>query len=95
MTSEEKTARQQAEKDRWAALPDRSNFVAWIFNEIICEYEPPIPRPEPNSMKIGLGIRTFWCGADNNWKDTPRRPFDEKHYKFDFIAWQWVEDVGS
>jgi hypothetical protein len=44
-------------------------------------------------MKIGLGVSTYWCGADNNWKDTPRKPFDEKYYRFDYIAWQWVEVV--
>jgi hypothetical protein len=50
---------------------------------------PPIPRPDADQTKIDAGIFTYWCGADNNWKDTPVRP--EGEYKFDFLAWQWVE----
>ena len=88
MTAEEKTDKQQAEKDRWAALPYRSNFTAWTFDETTCTMVPPIPRPEENQTKIDAGILTMWCGADNNWKDTPARP--EGEYKFDFIAWVWV-----
>ena len=45
--------------------------------------KPPIPRPEPVE-----GVLVLWCGADNNWKETPERP--EGQYKFDFLAWQWV-----
>jgi hypothetical protein len=37
---------------------------------------------------------TFWCGADNNWKDTPAKPVDENQYKFDYLAWQWVAVVN-
>jgi hypothetical protein len=83
MTAEENTAKHQVEKDRWAALPYRSNFTAWIFNENINRYEPPIPKPE---FVEGKDVR--WCGADNNWKEVPARP--EGEYKFDFIAWAWV-----
>jgi hypothetical protein len=54
---------------------------------------PPIPRPEPDQVKLDAGIKTFWCGADNNCKDTPVRP--EGEYKFDFIAWQWVPIVNE
>ena len=95
MTAEEKTAKQQTAITVFNNREQAENWSAWTFDEATCTMVPPIPRPEPNSMKIGLGIETVWSGADNNWKDTPRRPFDEKHYKFDFIAWQWVEDVGS
>jgi hypothetical protein len=51
--------------------------------------QPPIPRPAPDQEKLKQRILTVWCGADNNWKDTPVRP--EGNYKFDFFAWQWVE----
>ena len=88
MTAEEKTAKQQSVITAHNNREQAENWSAWTFDEATCTMVPPIPRPEPNSMKIELGIRTFWCGADNNWKDTPVRP--EGEYKFDFIAWQWV-----
>ena len=95
MTVEEKTAKQQSVITAFNNRDQAENWSAWTFDEATCTMVPPIPRPEPNSMKIGLGISTVWSGADNNWKDTPRRPFDEKQYKFDFIAWQWVELITS
>ena len=95
MTAEEKTATQQATIAAFNEREYASNWSAWTFDEATCTMVPPIPRPEPNSLKIGLGIMTVWCGADNNWKDTPRKPFDEKQYKFDFISWQWVELTAS
>jgi hypothetical protein len=55
---------------------------------------PPIPRPEPNQIKLEQGIYTVWCGADINWKDTPAKPVNDTQYKFDFLAWQWVEVVS-
>lgn len=86
MTTQEKTAKQQAVKDAWAARPQASNWSAWTFNENTCQYDPPIPRPDPVEGKL-----VFWCGADNNWKETPAYPQDEKQYQFDFFAWNWVE----
>ena len=83
MTAEEKVAKQQVAKDAWAVRPNAENFVAWVFNEDTCQFEPPIPRPEPVEGKI-----VFWCGADVNWKQAPARP--EGQYKFDFLAWDWV-----
>lgn len=86
MTDQEKSAKQQAVKDAWAAREQAQNWSAWIFNEAICAYEPPIPRPDPVEGKI-----IFWCGAENNWKEAPAYPQDGKNYKFDFFAWVWVE----
>ena len=62
MTADEITAKQQAEKDRWLALPNRENFSAWTFNEATCRYEPPIPRPE-GAFK--------WDGVTNSWIALP------------------------
>lgn len=90
MTSEEKTAKQQKVKDTFNSRPQAENWSAWVFDEETCTMQPPIPRPERNEEKIALGIATFWCGAENGWKDTPARPFDGNEYKFDFFAWQWV-----
>jgi uncharacterized protein YfaT (DUF1175 family) len=53
-------------------------------------YKPPISRPAPDQTKLDAGIFTVWCGAENNWKDTPVKPADENPYKFDFFIWQWV-----
>jgi hypothetical protein len=88
MTAEEKTAKQQAVITAFNNRDQASNWSAWTLDEVTCTMVPPIPRPEPDQTKIDAGIRTFWCGADANWKDTPVRP--EGEYKFDFIAWAWV-----
>ena len=90
MTDAEKTATQQAVKDAWAARPQSQNWSAWTFNETTCQYDPPIPRPVADQTKLGANIHTFWCGVENNWRDTPPHPMDDKPYKFDFIAWNWV-----
>ena len=89
MTTEEKTAAQQAVRDAFNNREQASNWSAWTLDEATNTMVPPIPRPEPNETKIAAGIMTFWCGADANWKDTPVKP--EGNYKFDFLAWTWVE----
>ena len=92
MTDDEKAVVNQAKislyKRTREESPQKENFTAWVFNEETIKYEPPIPRPEPDQTKLDLGIKTFWCGAENNWKDAPPRP--EGQYFFDFFAWQWV-----
>ena len=98
MTAEEKEAfkqkRIQAVKDAWALRFQAENWSAWVLNEETLEYEPPIPRPEPDQAKLDAGIRTFWCGAENNWKDTPVHPGDIDQYRFDFLAWEWIPLVN-
>ena len=86
MTAEEKAAKQQTVKDEFNSREQAENWSAWVFNEDTCQYDPPIPRPDPVEGKI-----VVWCGADNNWKETPPYPQDDKKYKFDFLAWSWVE----
>lgn len=89
MTLEEKTNKQQ-EYIKWFNNREQAeNWSAWTFDEAACTIIPPTPRPEPDQTKLDAGILTVWCGADNSWKDTPARP--EGQYKFDFLAWQWVE----
>lgn len=85
MTAEEIAAKQQAAKDAWAAREYAANWSAWVFNEETCQYDPPIPRPDPVD-----GVRIAWSGADNNWKEVPAQPQDGNQYKFDFLAWEWV-----
>ena len=89
LTVEEKLAKQQAVIQWFNNREQSENWSAWTLNENTCLMVPPIPRPEPDQTKLDAGILTVWCGADNNWKDTPVRP--EGQYKFDFFAWQWVE----
>lgn len=88
MTAEEKTAKQQAVITAFNAREQAENWSAWTFDEATCGMVPPIPHPERDQTKIDAGVFTFWCGAENNWKDTPARP--EGQYKFDFFAWEWV-----
>ena len=99
MTAEEREAKRQesiqAAQAMWAARPQAENWSTWVLNEETFAYEPPIPRPAPDQAKLDAGIRTFWCGADANWKDTPVKPVDENQYTFDFLAWQWVQVVDS
>lgn len=98
MTAEEKEAKKQAAiqvaQSTWAARPQAENWSAWVLNENTFQYEPPIPRPAADQTKLDAGIMTFWCGADNNWKDTPVKPVDDNQYRFDFLAWQWVAVVN-
>lgn len=94
LTAEEKTAKQQAVIDAFNAREQAENWSAWTLDEATCTFQPPIPRPEPDQAKLDAGIRTFWCGAKNNWKDTPAYPVDGSQYKFDFLAWQWVQVVN-
>ena len=92
MTTEEKTTKQQAVIDAFNAREQAENWSAWTLDEATCTMVPPIPRPEPDQTKLDAGIMTMWCGADNNWKDTPVHP--DGQYKFDFLAWQWVQVVN-
>jgi hypothetical protein len=88
MNTEEKTTKQQEIIAKFNQREYASNWSAWTFDETTYAMVPPIPRPEPDQAKLDAGIRTLWCGLDNNWKDTPVRP--EGEYKFDFFAWNWV-----
>jgi hypothetical protein len=89
MTDEEKAAKQQTVIDFFNSREQAQNWLSWTLDEATCTMQPPIPRPEPDEAKLAQHIMTFWCGADNNWKDTPVKP--EGNYKFDFFAWQWIE----
>lgn len=98
MTAEEIAAKKQETiqtvQELWASRPQAENWSAWVFNEETIKYEPPIPRPAPDQAKLDAGISTVWCGAENGWKDTPPKPVDDNQYKFDFLAWEWVQVVN-
>lgn len=92
MTQDEKQAKQQNVVDEFNSRPQAENWSAWTLDEETCTMQPPISRPELNEEKMNSGIFTFWCGADNNWKDTPVKP-EGQNYSFDFIEWVWIESV--
>ena len=98
MTTEEKSAKNQEIREiaisNFATWEQAENWSAWTYDEATYQMVPPIPRPEPDQAKLDANIYTFWCGADNNWKDTPAKPVDENQYRFDFLAWQWVQVVN-
>lgn len=94
MTAEEKQVVYQRYKDAQSKRRQAENWATWVFNENTLKYDPPIPRPAPDQTKLDARIKTFWCGADNNWKDTPPQPVDDNQYEFDFFAWQWVQVVN-
>ena len=88
MTAEEKTTKQQEVVDFFYTRFQPENWSAWTLDEATCVMVPPIPRPAPIE-----GVLVMWCGADNNWKEVPARPVDDNQYKFDFLAWQWIQVV--
>jgi hypothetical protein len=94
LTAEEKTAKQQDVITAFNSREQAENWSAWTLDEATCTMVAPIPRPELDQTKLDAGIFTMWCGADANWKDTPAKPVDENQYKFDFLAWQWVQVVN-
>jgi len=83
ITDAEKTAKQQAVKDAWAANPNASNFTAWTFDESICAYVPPTPKPTDEKQY-------FWQGTTNSWVVRPPYPNDGKEYILDFPTATWV-----
>ena len=94
MTLEEKAAKQQVVINAFNTRRQSENWSAWVFDEATCAMVPPIPRPELDQAKLDAGIKTFWCGAENGWKDAPACPDEQNNYQFDFFAWQWVEVVN-
>jgi len=84
MTTEDILKKQQAVKDAWAALPHRENFSTWVFNEELCQYDPPIPRPENAENYI-------WQGTTQSWVPRPEYPNDGKWYDIDYSSASWVE----
>ena len=88
MTAEEKTSIQQEIITAFNNREYATNWSAWILDTTRNTMVPPILRPKLDQTKLDAGISTFWCGADNNWKDTPVCPKGE--FKFDFFIWDWV-----
>jgi hypothetical protein len=56
MTPQEITDKQNAVKTAWANYP----FKSWVFNEEICKFEAPTPRPDDNKAY-------FWDESTTSW----------------------------
>lgn len=56
MSIEEKTAKQDAVKVKWA----QNGFPSWVFNEETCGFNPPVPYPTD-------GQRYSWNEETTSW----------------------------
>ena len=59
MTSEEKIAKQDAERDAWEAQ-DPPGPASWTFNPTTCQYEAPVPYPQD-------GLNYKWNEDTKTW----------------------------
>ncbi len=58
MTEEEKIEKQNKIKLEWL---NSNGFKSWIFNEEICEYQPPVPKPNDGNLY-------YWNERDVKWE---------------------------
>lgn len=86
MTPEEKINHQNNYKDWWSKRRQLENFSAWIFDESICDYVPPFPKPND-------GKDYFWQGTTSSWVEKPPYPEDGKTYRLNFTLAAWEEVV--
>jgi hypothetical protein len=56
MTSQEITDKQNAVKAIWATHP----FQSWVFNEALCRFESPTPKPDDGKVYIWDEPTTSW-----------------------------------
>lgn len=94
MTNEERLEAQARVVHAFNNRPQAENWAAWTLDEETCSMQPPIPKPPPDQEKINQRIYTFWCGAENNWKETPQKP-ENGNYEFNFLNWTWVRIVND
>jgi hypothetical protein len=59
MTQEEKTALQNQVKAAWA---ENDGYPSWIFNEELCMFEAPIPRPDKHD-----NVAYIWDEPSLSW----------------------------
>jgi hypothetical protein len=55
MTDGEKLTKQQSVKDSWD-----NRFPSWVFNEVLCKFEPPIQYPQDDKQY-------YWDEPTINW----------------------------
>ena len=56
MTPQEIADKQNAVKAVWATFP----FQSWVFNEELCKFEAPTPRPDDNKAYVWDESTTSW-----------------------------------
>ena len=85
MTEQEKAEKIAGVQAAWATRNEanNNNWAAWTFDESLCAYVPPIPRPE--------GGNVFWQGTTLSWVASTQHPNDGKTYKFNFTSGIWIE----
>jgi len=86
MTAEEKLFKQEMAKKLWAGRRQLENFSAWVFDESVCDYVPPFPKPQD-------GKDYFWQGTTSSWVEKPPYPEDGKTYRLNFTLAAWEEVV--
>ena len=84
MTDAEKTHYQDYIKLGWSKRRQLENFAAWVFDEVVCDYVPPFPKPND-------GKDYFWQGVTSSWVEKPQCPDDGKMYKLNFTLGVWEE----
>ena len=62
MTAEEISARQQAVKDAWVA---NNGHASWLFNEVTCAFEAPIPYPDDGKIYDWNELTLTWVEVTN------------------------------
>lgn len=56
MTDAEKTAKQDQVKADWAT----GGFASWVFDEVTCSFNAPVPRPDDGKFYIWDEPTTSW-----------------------------------
>jgi hypothetical protein len=57
MTEQQKTDKQNAVKTDWVT---KNGYASWVFDEALCRFLPPIPRPDD-------GKPYFWDEPTTSW----------------------------
>jgi len=61
MTTDEKTKKQQIEKERWS----ENGYSSWIFDEDFCVFKPPIEYPNDGKKYVWDESTTLWVEVQN------------------------------
>lgn len=80
MTDAEKKQKQDLVKSKWA---NNNGFASWSFNEITCEFEAPIPRPNDGNIYA-------WRESDLSWVLVPKAP-EGAGWNFNIETGTWVK----
>lgn len=69
-TDDEKKAKQDRVKAKWAALPAEQRPASWTFNEDICDYEAPVAPPADAASETNHEGKIYkWDESSLSWKE--------------------------